>query len=107
MKRMLIICLLLALMLAALPAVAYAAAPAEFGRNYMDKNNDGICDNAGSGSCYVDLDEDGVCDNAADKVCENKGSMCGMGAQQMAGCGRGAMACGAGLGYGCRYRNMQ
>ena len=105
MKRMLIICLLLALMLAAVPAVAYAADPAEFGRNYMDKNNDGVCDNAGS--CYTDLNEDGTCDNAADKACENMGSMCGMGAQQMPGCGRGRMGCGAGMGYGCQYRNMQ
>ena len=106
MKRMLIIGLLLALMLAALPVVAYAAGPVDFGRNYVDNNNDGVCDNAGS--CYTDLDENGVCDNAAGKACGYAGgNNCPMGGQEMRGCGRGRMACGGGMGYGCQYRNMQ
>jgi len=40
---------------------------------FIDADNDGVCDNAKSGSCpyanqaggFVDADNDGVCDNAA------------------------------------------
>ena len=34
------------------------------GRNYVDADGDGICDNAGNGRGYVDADGDGICDNA-------------------------------------------
>ena len=33
---------------------------------YVDADNDGVCDNQGTGGCgqnYVDADNDGVCDN--------------------------------------------
>lgn len=35
------------------------------GRNFVDADGDGICDNRGTGRgvCYVDADGDGVCDN--------------------------------------------
>jgi len=64
MKRTLFICLLLALLIALLPAAAYAAGPGAFGANYQDADNDGICDNAAENACaYTDADMDGVCDN--------------------------------------------
>ena len=33
------------------------------GRNYVDANGDGVCDNHGANCLYVDADGDGVCDN--------------------------------------------
>ena len=51
------------------------------GRNYVDADGDGICDNAGNGRGYVDADGDGICDNAGngrgyvdtdgDGICDN------------------------------------
>ncbi len=39
----------------------FAAAPAE-GRNFIDSNNDGICDNCGMYCQFIDEDGDGICD---------------------------------------------
>ncbi len=51
--------------------------------NYIDIDNDGVCDNY-SGSCknnYTDTDDDGVCDDYSDKICKSnrlrKGHGCG------------------------------
>ena len=55
---------------------------------FVDADNDGVCDNRGSGSGagFVDADNDGVCDNRGsgsgagfvdadnDGVCDNRGS---------------------------------
>lgn len=38
-------------------------ASAEQRVNYIDADNDGICDNQSSGKYYTDNDNDGVCDN--------------------------------------------
>lgn len=46
--------------------------------NYVDDNNDGICDNAGygqragQGQNFVDEDGDGVCDNAGTRHCAGR-----------------------------------
>ena len=52
-------------------------------KTFVDANNDGVCDNAGTacprsegcaqGSNFVDQNGDGVCDNAADGKCTKKG----------------------------------
>lgn len=50
---------------------ALAAGPA-CGRNYVDANGDGVCDNWGNGGCrwnYVDADGDGICDNRGNGGC--------------------------------------
>lgn len=42
------------------------------GQNYVDANQDGICDNKDdSNQCqnYVDIDQDGVCDNQTNEQC--------------------------------------
>lgn len=48
--------------------------------NYVDENNDGVCDNAACGECkntqaqqrnFVDENNDGVCDNAGCGECKN------------------------------------
>ena len=37
---------------------------------YVDANDDGICDNRGTGACrYVDANGDGVCDNRGTGAC--------------------------------------
>jgi len=51
---------------------------------FVDADNDGICDNAQSGSCpyanqtggFVDTDNDGVCDNAANCPMYNSNGGC-------------------------------
>ena len=59
---------------------------------YVDRNNDGVCDNCanGQGSCpgYADADGNGVCDNYANG--------CGNGRGSGYGCGNGN---GGGAGY--------
>ena len=51
------------------------------GRNFVDKNNDGICDNLasrsgqGRGRNFVDKNNDGICDNRA-TVGKNSGKPC-------------------------------
>lgn len=92
MKRAFVIVLLLALMLAALPAVAYAVGPAGFGPNFVDADEDGICDRACTEDCsFVDEDRDGICDNRPTQPrsmrgCGGYGSGCGY---RSNGCGRG------------------
>ena len=52
---------------------------------FVDADNDGVCDNAKSGSCpyanqaggFVDADNDGVCDNAANCPMHNTNGGCG------------------------------
>lgn len=82
---------------------AFAAGPG-CGRNFVDTDGDGICDNAGSMCIYADADEDGICDNCGsyhwcgmagtgsgrnfvdvdgDGVCDHYGT------GQGSGCGRG------------------
>ncbi len=56
--------------------------------NFVDDNNDGICDNyTGSGNGnFVDNDNDGICDNYADGACPQNGA--GNGHHRGNGCGR-------------------
>ena len=74
------------------------------GRNFVDANGDGVCDNYGTGTgrgqYFVDANGDGVCDNYGtgcgrgqyfvdangDGVCDNYGTGCGRG--QGRGCNR-------------------
>lgn len=86
---------------------------------YVDLDNDGVCDNygtgngtGGQGSCagYVDADGDGICDNCANGqgscpgyadadgngVCDNYANGCGNGRGSGYGCGNGN---GGGAGY--------
>lgn len=82
---------------------AFAARP-EVGQNYVDADNDGVCDNQGTNDCpnqgngssgqnYVDADQDGVCDNQGTKGGYNNGNghhaqKNGNGQQVRRGCGR-------------------
>ena len=61
MKKIRIAAIAAAIVLALGVTTAFAAG----GRNFVDANGDGICDNRGTGrGCwYVDADGDGVCDN--------------------------------------------
>lgn len=46
------------------------------GQNYVDVNQDGICDNqeaAEKGQNYVDNDQDGICDNKVNNQCPGYG----------------------------------
>lgn len=55
----------------------FAAGP-RGGRNFVDKNGDGICDNANSVCIYVDEDGDGICDNCGiQHWCGMTGTGCG------------------------------
>ena len=78
------------------PAQKQAAANAT-GRNYVDKDNNGVCDNLGTrsgngrGANFVDKNGDGICDNRA-----NAGNKCrnGQGNQNGNGQCRGPRNCG-------------
>jgi hypothetical protein len=65
------------------------------GRNYVDANHDGVCDNAGSRQGrggqrnFIDANHDGVCDN---KPANGRRG----GNFSQAGCKRGAGKCGYG-----------
>lgn len=61
MKKIRIAAIAAAIVLALGVTTAFAAG----GRNFVDADGDGICDNrgAGLGCWYVDADGDGVCDN--------------------------------------------
>lgn len=94
-------------------AVTVGAAIATVRGEYVDRDNDGVCDNYADGQAgctgYVDADNDGVCDNCAanqgacpgyadtdnDGVCDNYGT----GAHHGCGAGNGT-GNGAGSGYG-------
>ncbi len=41
------------------------------GRNYVDNDNDGVCDNYNTSCQFVDLDGDGICDNCNSIGCGN------------------------------------
>ncbi len=41
-------------------------------QDFVDADNDGICDNAGNRG-FVDADNDGICDNAANRGCRRCG----------------------------------
>ena len=66
--------------------VGVTGAFAAGGRNYVDANGDGICDNRGNYCRFVDTDGDGVCDyhgsscwytdTNGDGVCDNYGTGC-------------------------------
>lgn len=87
MKRI-ITMFLAVLMVAGLATTAMAR-----GRNYVDADGNGVCDNYGTGCGrnYVDADGDGVCDYYGtgtgryyvdangDGVCDNYGTGCGRG----------------------------
>ncbi len=68
------------------------------GRFFIDKDNDGVCDNfqagtprgAGRGRFFVDADGDGLCDNLGKMVGRNSGGGGGRGAGMRGGRGRGA-----------------
>lgn len=45
------------------------------GRNYVDVNGDGTCDNRGTYCRYVDANGDGVCDNYGTN-CRNSNTGC-------------------------------
>ena len=76
--------LTIALILSVFSTAVTAAGPGN-GRNYVDADGNGVCDNAGSngngcgrrngcGKGYADTDGDGVCDNAG-----SNGNGCGKG----------------------------
>ncbi len=83
------------------------------GVNFVDKNGDGICDNAGvrnstgKGANFVDKDEDGICDRRSDvgKGNANKGKF-GKGYRQGKGKGQGKGCCGRGPGYGQQQKTQ-
>ena len=70
---------------------AFASSP-EYGQNFTDANNDGVCDYTGNGYGYTDADNDGICDNRGtrchnrqgknytdqdgDGICDNTGKGC-------------------------------
>lgn len=64
--------------------VGVTGAFAAGGRNYVDADGDGICDNRGSWCAFADADGDGVCDyhgtncryGGADGICDNYGAGC-------------------------------
>lgn len=108
MKKTLLGILGAAVLLSMCVATAFAAGPG-CGRQFVDADGDGVCDNAGAMCGYVDEDGDGVCDLCGagrggcpagagtafvdeDGVCDNLGSGRGRGA------GRG------GLRGGCGFR---
>ena len=111
MKKTLLGVLSTVIVLSVCAATAFAAGP-RCGRNFVDADGDGICDNAGSGCVYADADGDGLCDvcgaehgscptgeGAAfvdadgDGICDNYGTGLGLGH----GCGRGhGSRCGRG-----------
>lgn len=51
--------------------------------NYIDANNDGICDNYGTNKNYIDTNNDGICDNYSNATSSNHyGMHHGNGAKQ-------------------------
>lgn len=100
MKKMRIVALSAAVVLTLGITTAFAAG----GRNYVDANGDGVCDNYGTGrgAYYVDADGDGVCDNRGanclyvdadgDGVCDNYGT--GLGGGHHGGRWGGGRGCG-------------
>ncbi|WP_209342966.1 hypothetical protein [Flavonifractor sp. AGMB03687] len=71
MKKLLIGAAVTALVL----MVGFTTAFAASGRNYVDANGDGVCDNRGTYCQYMDANGDGVCDNYGTH-CRNGGTGC-------------------------------
>ena len=71
MKKLLIGAAVTALVL----TVGFTTAFAAGGRNYVDANGDGVCDNRGTYCQYMDANGDGVCDNYGTH-CRNGGTGC-------------------------------
>lgn len=61
MRKTLLSALGLVLALSMCATTAFAAGPGR-GRNFVDTDGDGVCDNAGSMCIYADADGDGICD---------------------------------------------
>lgn len=89
------------------PAKSATTAPGAF----VDKNNNGVCDNheaksaAGHGKNFVDNNGDGKCDKCGTK---GNGNGCGAGAQKGNCCGKGQPSgngCGQGCGQGKQHRS--
>ena len=100
MRKTLLSALGLVLALSMCATTAFAAGPGRgCGRNFVDTDGDGVCDNAGSMCIYADADGDGICDTCgtnygncltgngtafvdadSDGICDNCGSYhwCGM-----------------------------
>lgn len=55
--------ILTAAMVLSVGATSALAAGRGYGRNFVDANNDGICDYAEHACPYIDSDNDGICDN--------------------------------------------
>lgn len=51
-------------------ATAFAAG-GDCGRNYVDNDNDGVCDYYNTSCQFIDNDGDGVCDNYGSNGCGN------------------------------------
>ena len=111
MRKTLLSALGLVLALSMCATTAFAAGPGR-GRNFVDTDGDGVCDNAGSMCIYADADGDGICDTCGtnygncltgdgtafvdadgDGICDNYGT------GQGSGYGRG---CQGGRGNGFR-----
>ena len=76
MKKMVMGTVSAALVLSLAVTGAFAAGNGR-GRNYVDANGDGVCDNYGTGrgQYFVDADGDGVCDNCTQQgLCPRDGS---------------------------------
>ena len=71
MKKILMGGVVIALVLTVGLTTAFAAG----GRNYVDVNGDGVCDNRGTYCRYVDANGDGVCDNYGTN-CRNSNTGC-------------------------------
>ena len=71
MKKILMGGVVIALVLTVGLTTAFAAG----GRNYVDVNGDGTCDNRGTYCRYVDANGDGVCDNYGTN-CRNSNTGC-------------------------------
>lgn len=70
--------ILAAIMALSIITISALAAGNGNGRNFVDSNSDGVCDNLEPGICrgqnFVDLNGDGICDNLG----QGKGRGCGL-----------------------------
>ena len=80
-KRLWVSLLMVALAISLAAGTALAAG-VHHRRNFMDRDNDGICDNLDTtraGCNYTDADGDGVCDNLGSGVCAGSYTGTGLG----------------------------
>lgn len=74
MKKKAVMSILAGIMIMSLGTIGVSAANKSIVNNYVDKNNDGLCDNYGSKPNFVDEDGDGICDNkVTDITCPKYG----------------------------------